>query len=98
MVLSASGEIWRMEPMTAISGRPWSHTLTGMPSLAWATCSLATAKTASRSELREISTTFWPAATTWPGSAVVAVTTPSSGATEFGVAQLVLRDAKIGFG
>src|SRR5829696_7087897 len=66
--------------MTAISGRPWTHTLTGMPSFAWATCSLATAKTASRSELREISTIFWPAETTWPGSAAVDVTTPSSGA------------------
>ena len=44
VVLSASGEISRIEPVTAISARPSSQTLTGRPTFACAICSLATAK------------------------------------------------------
>ena len=98
MVLSASGEISRMVPVTATSGRPWSQTLTRMPSFARATCSLATAKTASRSVFREISTTIWPAVNDLPGIGVGRRHHAVVGRKEFGVAQLVLRDAKIGFG
>ena len=98
VVLSASGEISRIEPMTAMSGRPWSQTLTGMPSFAWATCSLATAKTASRSalpgDLDHLLARGHDLARVGLGRRHDAVV----GRKEFGVAQLVLRDAKIGFG
>ena len=80
MVLSASGEISRIVPMTAMSGRPWSHTLTGMPSLAWATCSPATAKTASRSVVAGDLDHHLACGNDLARVGAVAVTTPSSGA------------------
>ena len=79
-MLSASGEISRIVPVTAIVGPALERNVHRHAQLCPAISSLATAKTASRSSLREISTTIWPATTTWPGSAPVAVTMPSSGA------------------
>ena len=79
----ATGEISRTVPVTATSGCACSQILTGMSIAARATSAPATAKTASRSASREISTTICPASTTCPGSAPVAVTTPSFGATSW---------------
>ena len=68
-----------------------------MPSFAWAICSLATAKTASRSAFREISTICLARLHDLARVGLRRRHYAVVGRKEFGVAQLVLRDAKIGF-
>ena len=97
-MLSASGEISRMVPVTAMSGRPWSDTLTGMPSFARANVvagdgedRLARVIAGNLDDHLARDHDLTRVGAGRGDDAVV-------GRNELGVAELVLGDAEIGFG
>ncbi len=77
---SASGPISRTRPLAVMVGAAWSVTVNSVPALMPAISPSGMSTTASRMSGRASVTTTWPALTTWPTSALQAVTTPSTSA------------------